>query len=528
MGMNLVKRSPYFILALAAALLTAFSLLFTSAKVGAAPSNVTGVVREPSNAYSNGAYVYATAPGSSNPIYGPVATNVYGAYTLVVGTAGTYDIHFDPPANMGDVPIVNSSVSVTSAQTINAMFSAQTNTLSGTLKDSSNNPLPSITVKLFKAGSGTYYQTSTNSSGYYSLSAPAGYYYLYLIGSTTGLSFTLSQANTTSINLLSGNQTLDLTLQLATLTITAYNNVGQQEYGGSPTVNARATSGITRLYPGDPGTNISVAFSSGFSTFSSPTGTVTTIVGATFAASGLESSSYTTSICKSVTGSTVYDCLRKPYVVTGNDTFDLPAQPVRTFSGTLTDNSGNPIAGAGIVLTKFGDASISTTTDSSGNFTVNAVPKRYYLKVTGPYMWAGMASFTLTQSSVALPIDLTADSLVQNLQVKNTTLTITANDASGNPNYFTSVAASASSGSTTLYTGDPGETITVGSTGFSTLPSNNTGTVGSIIGAVYSAKGLNVTNPTGSICDTAATSGHWNCLTTALTVSGPTSLNVPF
>jgi hypothetical protein len=511
-------------------MITISSLLLSAAKVGATGSNITGTVRNPSNASVAGAYVYATAPSSSTPAYGPVTTNGSGFYTLVISAPGTYDIHIDPPSNNGWFPVVNSSVSVTTDQTINATFSSQTNTLSGTLTDSNSTPLAGITVKIFKGSN--QYQTTTDASGNYSLTAPAGFYYLYLTGSMTNIpNFTLIQSNTSSLNLLSGNLSLNLTIKLATMTITAYNNAGQQDYGGSPIVSARATSGITSLYPGDPGTTISVANSTGFNTGSSPTGTITTIVGATYTAPGLESTSSTTSVCKSISGgSGVYDCLRLPLTVTGNTTFDLPytSPATRTFSGTLTDSSGTPIVGAGVTLIKYGDSSTTASTDASGNFTISAMPKKYYLKITGPSGNNNMLSYVLTQSSTNPSIDLTADNVTQNLQVKTATLTVTANDASGNPNYFTTVSAQTSAGSTTLYTGDPGESLVILSTGFSTTPSSVTGSIGTVIGASYSAKGLNVTSQTGSICDGAAISGHYNCLTTALTVTGAASLNVPF
>lgn len=508
------------------------SFLYGSAKVGATGNNLTGTVTNPLGGNVSGVYVYATAPSSSTPLYGPVTTNASGAYTLIVGATGSYDIHFDPPSNSGYGSVVNSSVSVTTNQTLSAQLSSQTNTLSGTLTDNSSTALSGVTVKIFKSGSGTVYQTTTDSSGYYSLAAPAGYYYLYLNGSMSGIyTFTLTQSNTSSINLLTGNKTLNLAIQTATMTVTAYNNAGQQEYGGSPSVTARATSGITSLYPGDPGTGISVVFSNGFSTNTSPTGTITTIVGATYTAPGLEANTYTTSVCKGISGSSsAWDCLRLPLTVNGNSSFDIPATSpaTRTFSGTLTDTAGSPISGAVINLIKYGDSSPAATTDANGNFSISVMPKKYALKVTG-YNVDGMQDFTLTQSTTNPSIDLTASNIVQNLQVKTASLTVNANDATGSPNYFASVNAQTSAGSTTLYAGDPGETLNITSIGFSTMPSPPvaSGIMGTIIGASYSAKGLHATSPSGSICD-YDTGSRWNCLTTALTVSGNTTVNTPF
>lgn len=496
--------------------------------VGATGNNITGNVTNPAGGYVNGAYVYATAPSSTTPVYGPVTTNSSGNYTLVIYSPGTYDIHIDPPSNTGYTPYTDSSVAVSSAQTINYQFAAQTNTLSGTLTDSSSNPLAGIAIKAVKSGTSTYYQTTTDSYGNYSLSVPAAYYYLILSGSMTGISsFTLSQQTSASLNLLSSSLTLNLTIHTATMTISAYNNYGQLVWG--PNVSARSTSGVTSLYNGDPGTTISLVNSTGFST-SGSAGTITTIVGATYVASGLEASSYTTSVCVGISGSSLYDCLRLPLTITGDVSFSLPvASPTtRTFSGTLTDGSGNPVVGAGVTLVKYGDSSPTGSTDSSGNFSISAMPKKYYLKITWPSGVDGISTMTLTQSSATLPIDLTSGNVAQNLQANTANLTVSANDGSGNPNYSTSVNAITSAGTTTLYTGDPGESISITSTGFSTSGLSNVGTIGTIVGASYSAKGLNVTSQSGSICDGAGTVGHYNCLTTAYTVTGAASLNVPF
>src|SRR6266705_1912202 len=511
-------------------LVAAISVFQLTSKVGATWSNITGTVRNPSNGFVNGAYVYATVPSGSTPLYGPVTTNSSGAYTLNIPVSGTYDIHIDPPSNTGMSSYTDSSVSVSSDQTINDTLSAQTHTISGPLTDSSSNPLNGATVEIFKnSGWGlSWYQTTTNSTCNYSITAPAGSYYLYLSGNNqiSGIAnFTLSQSNTPSLNLLIGNLSLNLTIQTATMTITQYSNSGGTDLQG---VTARATSGITSLYAGDPGSTISLVNSTGFTGTAS--GTIKTIVGATYAASGLESSSYTTSVCKGIYGGgSHYDCLELPLTVTGDTSFGVPAASpaTRTFSGTLTDGGGSPIVGATVTLIKYSDQTTYATTDSSGNFTINAMPKKYYLKVEGGA--GGITDFTLTQSSTNPTIDLTSVSVTQNLQVPTATLTVSADDGSGNPAPTgTTVNEQTSSGTATLYTGDPGETISIPNKYFTTSSGSNVGTLGTIVGAVYSAKGLNATNENGSLCDNTAASGHFNCLTTALTVTGSASINVPF
>jgi len=315
------------------------------------------------------------------------------------------------------------------------------------------------------------------------------------------------------------------------MTVTAYNDAGQVDPGGNPSVSARSTSGTTSLYPGDPGTTINLANTYG--TVVGNTTVFTTIVGATYTAPGIEAggSGTSTSICVGTVGGGGYDCLRLPVTVAGNLSVDVPgpSPAIRTFSGTLTDSNGAPLVNAQVTLTRHGDASTYANTDANGNFTIHAMPKKYYLKVAGGPT-NNIDQFTLTQSSTALPIDLTGGDITQNLQVKTALLTMSAHDTSGYSVLPSQVwiAARTTSGTTTLYTGDPGETLTVNSTSVMSSAVDGTGVIGSIIGATYAANGLNTSNTNGSICDSHTYDQYWNCLTTAYTVTGSASLNTPF
>lgn len=510
--------------AVVATLIGVFSLVQMVGKVSATSSNITGHITNTSGGSVNSAYVYATAPSSTTMVYGPVTTNSSGNYTLQITKAGTYDIHIDPPNNTGYAPLVNSGVTVSGDQTINGQFTYQTNTLSGVLSDNSSNPIPNATIKLYKNGSPTTYQTTTNSTGGYSISAPAGYYYLYLSGTGSGVGFTLVQSNTSSINLVNGNLTLNLVIPVVTMTITALNNSGQQ-LRDNGTVIARATSGTTSLYPGDPGTTIGTVSSLQFSRANGATGTIETIAGASYAALGLESSTYVGSICESIPGTpSSWDCLQLPKTVTSDISINLPqdSPSTRNFSGVLTDSTGTPIVNGRITLIKYGDSSATATTDSNGAFSINAMPKKYYMKVSASNL-DNMSGFTLTQSSSNPTIDLTTTDKVQNLQVNNTDLSVSAYDNSGNPNNYNQVNARATNGTAYLYAGDPGESIDVTSSSFN----GSTGTMGTIIGAVYNAYGLDSSQWVGSMCVYNSATLKHNCLTAPLTVTGPTNVAVP-
>jgi hypothetical protein len=376
------------------------------------------------------------------------------------------------------------------------------------------------------------YQSSTNSTGYYSISAPAGNYPLGIIGSMPGVySFTLQQP-TSGINLLTGNQILNLSIKTANMTIAPYTNGGQLLYGG---VSARATSGITLLYAGDPGTNIILSNSNG-ATAAGGSVVLTTIVGSTYTAPGLEaaSSSASTSICEGIpTSGSLSDCLRIPLTVMGDVSFDLPsASPaLRTFSGTLIDTAGMPIQSAQISLIKYGDQTASVSTDASGHFIINALPKKYYLKLSTPGNLDGISGVTLTQSSSNPTIDLTQGDISQNLQLQTATLTISAFDSTGYPDYSAVVEGQTNTGTAHLYSGDPGESIAFADHNILTTSTNNVVTLGSIVGASYSGRGYAATfsgSGSGSLCATIPGTSNWNCLGGTYVVTGDASINVPY
>lgn len=486
------------------------ALGFASQMASAVSHTITGTIRDASGNSLSGAYVYATAPSAVDPVAGPVTTNINGAYTLPITTPGTYDLHFIPPTNKGYGPIVDTSVSVTSNQTINHNFSSQMRTLSGTLTDGSGTPLPYVTVKLGST------QTSTDLSGQYSLAVPAGSYPLYVSGAMNGIqSFTLQQS-TSSINLVNTNQTLNLSIKTATMTVTPRGDNGQIRTAGS--VTARATGGTTSLYPGDPGTTVSLVASDGF-TANGAAGIIKTIIGATYAASGLDSTSSQTSVCESARA---YDCLQLPLMVMGDTSYDLPspAPAFRTFSGTVTDSSGAPLPSVTVAL--LGDGTATSVTDANGNFSITAKPKQYAIKVTGST--ATLPSFTLAQNTANPTVDLRSDNVTRNLQVKNTPLTISVIDSQGNPLNNRLVMVQASAGSTTLYAGDPGTIVSMAAQNIQPAGSN-TGTLETIIGASYTGRGLNQPNYYGSLC-ARNSSNTYDCLTSAYTVTGPASINV--
>lgn len=500
--------------------------LVHSSQAGATGTySLTGRTTNPGGGGLSGVTVTAKFPGTGTIMAGPVTSNSSGYYTLPID-AGTYDVTFDPGFTSIYTPTTVSGYSVSGNQTLNQQMPAKINTMSGVLTDSNGTPIPNVTVRLTANGGNTTGTSITDSNGNYSISIAAGTYALSINATQVGgmSSFTLAQSSANPGINLTSSITRNLTLPIIDLTTTPYNDAGQPNYG--TTATARTNLGTTGLYSGDTGETISV-ISNGFYTNNSTTGTIKTISGAIYNANSYNTTNNTNSICELVNQSTsTYDCLASPLSVNTSTNVAVPADPPvsRNFSGVLTDSNGSPIPTAQVTLIKYGDRSTTTTTDSNGNFSVNAEPGKYYLEVVGNNV-DGILSFKVAQSSTNPSVDLRSSNVSQNLQLRTTTLSVTAYDSSGNPNYFSSVNAQTANGSTTLYSGDPGESVTILSNGFSTT-TNPTGNIGTIIGAIYSGKG-NTTNPTGSICEFISSPSNWTCLTNPYTVTGAASIGVP-
>ncbi|MFQ3548583.1 MAG: carboxypeptidase-like regulatory domain-containing protein [Armatimonadota bacterium] len=122
------------------------------------PGSITGTVKDSSNNPIVGATVSTNTGGYST------TTNSSGEYTLSNVAPGTYDV---TASKSGYVSSTNSGVVVNpgASTTSNFTLTAQTGTITGTVKDSQNNAISGATVSTNTGG----YTTTTNSSGVYTL-----------------------------------------------------------------------------------------------------------------------------------------------------------------------------------------------------------------------------------------------------------------------------------------------------------------------------------------------------------------------
>lgn len=511
--------------------------LLSVSQANAATTAISGWVRGVNSSVLQGAYVYATDAGSPIMKYGPVlAANPTGTYNLNVPVSGTYDVHFVAPLGSGHVSTAETGVQVgTTSYSLNKnlAYTSQTFTLSGRLTDQTGAGIPSTTVKIFRVGAGinnlSTQSTTTNSNGDYSLAATPGNY-SFVIESLSqsaipGInSFKLQQPSTAGAINLSQNLSIDLVLRTATLNVQPHHNNGQL---GNYRVTAYSRAGITTLYPGDPGTNITQIYSVDSTGTSVP---IKTIVGARYVAGGLDSADYFNSgICGWV--SNTYDCLRLPLEVTGGQSIDLPqtSSATRTFSGTVVDGNNIPIENTRVRLVKSSDQTPTAYTNANGEFSINAQPGFYTLKVDrGGYINGVLTSYEITQNGNY--VNLTNENVFKAIEVKTIDMVVSAFNSYGQPDYYDSIRANTSLGTTTLYDGDPGSSVKINS-GWHFMADTNTASFTTIYGAKYLAKGLGIyssdVNTNNSICKTTGIANTADCITSEFTITGPVAISVP-
>jgi hypothetical protein len=194
------------------------------------PLHITGTVTNQTGGGVQNVSVTATAPGNSTVLFGPSHTAANGSYQLDVDP-GTYDIHFVPPAGSGLNPITSNNLVVQTDQVVNVQLTSPSHTMSGTVRDSAGQPVPSLTVRLARIGSsGTVSSTTTDANGHYTVVANAGTYYLsQIIGSAPApLNFINVEAATANpqYDLTTSDLVQDFVLPTTTLTVTVKDGFG--------------------------------------------------------------------------------------------------------------------------------------------------------------------------------------------------------------------------------------------------------------------------------------------------------------
>ncbi len=216
----------------------------------------------------------------------------------------------------------------------------------------------------------------------------------------------------------------------------------------------------------------------------------------------------------------------KNVTIAGNTTLDEQLNSDQNnFSGTISDQNGNPLPSVNIKLTDIYGDTYNSSSANDGAFSVNAEPGQYALILSGRLMGTYNTgsyqdgSYTITQQSNG--IDLSNGGVTQNLVLPIANVTTSLYNAGyyleTNSPY---IRATASGGSTSLYGGDSGELITESINSGNNIPTGSH-TFQVLIGSTFS------TTTGSSICGYDHTSTLLGCLPSATTITGDVNLSIP-
>ncbi len=486
--------------------------LFSWSGIGHAQGNfqITGTVTNPSNNGVQNVSVYATNPGGSTVDYGPTTTASDGTYTLGVD-AGTYDLHFVPPSGSGYYPVVESNVTITTDQTIDVQFvpSSTTYTYSGTLTDQNGNPVPNSSITIASSATNLSYNGSTDSNGNFSITVTPGTYDIVIAGggATSAnpdyANWSIRSSNN-DINLTTSNvsgQTLQIDMVPLTVTVNDAN--------GNPLANIPVTgsqgdiSSTSQLTAGSTNTTTD---GNSFSGTTGANGSYTVLLpeGSFFTSSGIKATLSNQTITAGVT-------------VNGPTTVTLTAAATYTYSGTLTDQNGNPVPNSSITIASSAtNLSYNGSTDSNGNFSITVTPGTYDIVIAGGGATSAnpdYANWSIRSSNN--DINLTTSNVSgQTLQIDMVPLTVTVNDANGNP--LANIPVTGSQGdisSTSQLTAGSTNTTTDGNSFSGTTGANGSYTVLLPEGSFFTSSGIKATLSNQTI-------------TAGVTVNGPTTVTL--
>jgi uncharacterized protein YjdB/protocatechuate 3,4-dioxygenase beta subunit len=247
-----------------------------------------------------------------------------------------------------------------------------TGTVSGTVTDTNGNPVIWAYVVLWDAETATYEWAQTDETGKYTITGlPAGSYKMWI---TPAGGEYLAQAYFPTVDIVAGDNTIDVTLQAGGLIAGQVTDTGQNPVAGA------------EIYVRDPHTGA--------------TGWAWTDENGNFMTTGLPAGSYEMDIyppegsnllAASFTGIDVY-------VNQTTTLYPITLQRGGTITGQVTDADGAPVEGASINVwdSETQNHHGSATTDKGGNYTIIGLPTgTYNLEVQSPHgAYLLSASFT--------------------------------------------------------------------------------------------------------------------------------------
>jgi protocatechuate 3,4-dioxygenase beta subunit len=324
-------------------------------------------------ATSTGGAYGSTEEGSTMRTYaypgptagGPCVTDEHGECTLHYLAGAPVGFEVNPPSGLSTT---TSGTASAEGSTIDVQLPPSGAILEGRIEDSSGDPVSGAGVSV-TSSKGSTVSTSTDESGDYSFELPPGTYRINIGTSEGGYSVDPLIENVTVSEEAPKVENVKLP-PIGTMTFVVTSSKGQPapnvrltatSTGGAYGSTEEGTSMRTYAYPGPTASGPCVTDEQGECTLRYLAGAP---VGFEVAPPG--GLSTTASGTASAEGSTI----------------DVQLPPSGAIlEGRIEDSSGNPVAGAGVSVTSSKNQSVSTSTDSSGDYSFSLPPGTYRLNI---------------------------------------------------------------------------------------------------------------------------------------------------
>ncbi len=342
------------------------------------------------------------------------------------------------------------------------------NTYSGSVTNELNVPISGVNIQLV-ANNGTTSTACTDSAGYFSLPVFADLYTLRTLGfcddGNHGLptitSMQLAGENA-DIDLRNGSLPQNLRLTTSTVTVVVRDSMGNpisdvavkaQTYHGSTSRIENGPSDMVPFnYPGSFGADSTTAYDG--------TAQVNVLRGLAFEIVDGPMSNNSNICAHLATGQAV--CMTAPLVIDNDVSIELTFPETNTYSGTITNQSNQPVSGVNVQLAADNGNVAATCTGSSGEFSLPVLADLYALRITGFCDDSDHGLPTITSMQLAgqdADINLTSSDLHQDLRLTTSTVTVIVVDFNGIPVQNAYVSAQTYHGSTSRTENGPNDLI---------------------------------------------------------------------
>jgi hypothetical protein len=381
---------------------------------------LNGRVLNGANEGLSGVRVDVVDPSDHSIALYTTSTNGSGNYSLSINP-GTYDVIFTPSGNVYS-QTTKTNVDLTTSSTLDVVLVLAPHVFHGTLKDKNNTVISGATLSLHNQGGQTF-TTTTGGNGSFSVSVNPAAYSLTIsynqLGAPTAFvpnHFTLSGGTFD----LTRDVEANLVVKAVTLSLTTKSTLTNAVVGN---VNLNiSTSTATTLYDGS-------AVYSGSASYGAITDGTTGVASIVV----LADSQYGVNAVPPANSGVVATQFGLEGPITADTPRDLPLDAdIAHFSGAFTDNAATPAGIPGATVRLSGPlGTFQATTDSSGNFNIEAAAGSYSLSVSGSKPGGSSLRIPDSYNFMGGTADLSAGDVVQNLRLSAAQVDVRAKSAFG-------------------------------------------------------------------------------------------------